>query len=270
MDTSLRDSYTKALFDLLGARFAHKGRVFLPSTSFYDSLATDEGLTKAGYALFRWLGVKPGALNIQYGAQTASHDSNITITRDYQECPYHAGALLAKQVMQFAIVHRLQYKDAATSLLIEQATLEYGFGLLMVNGLAARSTGLTKLFHLTHGQHHHTQAFTLQDYWAEDYAREFTAYTHIHHIPAATWRDHASPQALALLGMRPSATAHQHNKPLHVTHHHRRAKHYFARTLLHAIAGSGLTVLALFLWAQYSSTQPNTTFSSETILRQQH
>lgn len=154
-----------AEFERLFGQYQNKGKIFEPTVDFYNGLNNVEGLLAGAKALYRWLGIKPYQLHVEFvGSNSTSNSGHITIPDAYQSQPYEVGALLAQAVIKHILEHRKQYDT--DELFMGFATIQCGFGLLVLNGLERKPYKLLRMLGYNKGAGAPLQltAFSTHDY----------------------------------------------------------------------------------------------------------
>lgn len=239
------------LRELMGVRQKLKGDIFVPDLAFYDLLQTDHGLTQAAIELYKWVGIKPYRLKVQYSNSEPAAPSHAThaliVPAKYQPFPYLAGAYLTLLIIDQIIRKQLGYQNASTGF-IEYASIHWGLGLPVLNGIAYESSLREKIHHIIAVTWHHETTIRLHDYRMEDYAKAISAHVHDHRLTRWTWAEFVQKDAQKLLW-----DDDQHVIPaipsLERVHIRRRRSREIRLTLI-AIAFALTVCIAIFTWAQ--------------------
>jgi hypothetical protein len=179
-------------------RSANRAGLFIPSVEFYNSLHTPSGLEVAAKEIYRWLGIKPRLLAIDFddAPDIASGEHTIVIPAHYREFPYQTGALLALSITQTVLTHHL---DTVDEELIEFATIDCGLGLLVLNGLHGKRPLHVQLYHFLSGHWHTADDVTLITYTTESYAHAVMAHALVRHPNRHDWIHAVNPDVQKLL-----------------------------------------------------------------------
>lgn len=250
------DERRARLGQVFGHRLSHPGKLHLPTTALYDTLTTDEGLKKLFFEFCRWLGSKPGRIEVRFDRDTATYAVNgnhITVSQTFQTHPYAAGALLA-----FAAV--TYYMNKHTEGIVDQAevelgTVETGLGLWVVNGLRPKLSGRQKLYHLLDSSWMHLEGISLVNYSTIQYAHTVADFAQRHRILIEEYITHVSRQRRHLLPANVSSSGLPSLPDPTVTYRHNRAaRHFWFKLLLITAITATVACVGVYLWASRTPT----------------
>lgn len=189
------DEQRAKLDSLLGHRFVERGQLMMTSTSDYNSLTSNEGVTKLAHEMCRWLGMKPNGLSASF-ARSKTTDlyevdlkhKQITIDPRYTDHPYAAAGLLALAISHF-FIEKYDHEVPDHSL-IEFATIETGLGLWVANSLQPRLSRRQKIYHMIDGSWFHSEGLQLRSYSSQQYVDAVTQYAHDNRVAPESYLPH--------------------------------------------------------------------------------
>lgn len=236
----------------LGHRLQKPGKLFLPTTQVYDTLATDSGIQHLFIELCRWLGVKPGSTHVSYRdilGDFIVDGQTIYVAKQYQGHPFIAGSVLSLTAIAFALSrHNTALPDRA---FLELSTIETGLGLFVLNGLPPKLSFFQNTYHIVANDWYHREGFSLLGYQKSHYAHLLAEWAHANRVPAEEYLPHVRNTSRNLL---PQYVARLNSPNLpspKVMHARNRASRLFWLKLL--LLGGILAVIiagTLFVWAQ--------------------
>lgn len=196
------DDQRQAVRHALGRYFDQQNSLYLPTTDTYNSLHTDEGVLELGNALYRWLGVKPRNLRIHFSDQPSSlfpakSKGVIEVPVEFRNFPYLTAAAVTFGTLRHFLCdrHRLAYSDQ----LLEIASIETGFGVLVLNALVAPHSKHQQMHHLLSGHHHQISTEHLRTITNNDYALLFDDFCQTHELTRGSFDFALHDKARALL-----------------------------------------------------------------------
>ena len=176
------DEQTAQLFEVLGKRFTNHGQLLLPTYQQYELLADDTGLQALAKEFYRWLGYKPHSLNITYGETKQPVDitaKTMVVDQEYKNHPLVVGGLVALAVMR-QIMTKHHY--GASDRFIENATIQTGLGLWIINAFKPHTTHNEALYHMIDGAWLQHEGLQLDALTKGQYLQEFTMFTSQHRV----------------------------------------------------------------------------------------
>lgn len=243
----------QAIVSLLGERFTNKGSLFQPSIRFYDGLSGKTGLIRATNELFRWLGYKPYTLHVNYddpsSANYAQPDS-ILIPAAYRNNPYMTGAYLGMNILAH-ILHK-QHKDLdIDQALVEEGTVAYGFGILILNGLKPNISLQQRLYHHIHHDWHTANGIELTTYSALRYGQLVSDYVHNNSLSTEAYWPYTNPDmSYALKCKRSDNILQLQARPYALLESQNQARHWWLRLGVMAVAISLPITFGLYTYSQ--------------------
>lgn len=241
--------------------------VFLPSTSFYNHLSTDQGLTEAGLEICRWIGIKPHRLGASYSNQIATNPHVIFIHPNLQMLPYHAGLALSMAVIRLLLEQKHFGTDFNKSL-IEHATIILGFQVIVLNAVSYKET-TPEHWHRLVKHHHISLPQTLTTYSKQSYAEASALYCTRQEIDLKAALPYLHKHALALLPQEVlTIKSKQPHAPKGILQRRRQANKallgYFSLSLFIGI----VLASGAYLWVQRPKELPPTLLESQQKLSQ--
>lgn len=183
----------------LGSRFSHHGQIFEPTEVFYQTVLSDSDLKHQYTQLCRWLGVPKTSLKVRFASAAPTNHSSkqgVAIQSGLRKNAPVCAAILARHIARVCLErHGLPSDPFQAAALIDAFTIEYGLGVVMLNGLAAsKKLPYGPASHLA-GHHLATKNFLAP----RAYAKRFIEFTHRFHLDIASWGGLLTPRARLLL-----------------------------------------------------------------------
>jgi len=247
------DEQTTKLLDLLGKRFTNHGQLLLPTYNQYELLGDDEGLQALAKEFHRWLGYKPHSVHVTYSTGKKSlqpmtvTSEEIIIDSQYRNHPLVVGGMLALGVLS-QIMAKHHYM--ADERFIENATIQTGLGLWVINAFRPRTSRRESMYHMLDGAWLQHEGLQLGVLTKGQYLQEFSIFTSQHRLFPEEYLRGVSKRNFYLL---PPVTSNHKPTPLPEptsTHNHLAA----ARTMwiklgLVALIISSGVAFGIFIWS---------------------
>lgn len=236
----------------LGHRLQKPGQLFLPTAQLYDALITESGIHHLLIELCRWLGVKPGSIEVSFkeiNGDFIVDGKMIYVAKQYQGHPFITGSVLSLTALAFALSrHGTNLPDRN---LLELASIETGLGILIVNGLPPKLSFFQSTYHIIADDWQHREGFPLLAYQKSHYAHLLAEWAHTNRIPSEEYLPHVQGSSRHLF---PSHIASQSIASLpeptviHARHH--AARLFWLKLLVMAAILAMTTASILYFWAQ--------------------
>lgn len=147
-----------AIVRLLGHSFTHHGELFKPDDSFYEWSTPQSSLQAMAKSLFRWLGVKPLRLQIDFSSNIEEaglyvqkgSQHVILINEHYTQNPFQCAAVLSHEIMHYLLIGKKKLvliDTAQNEHLTDLATIYGGLGIVVINGFGDNTGWVNKQWH---------------------------------------------------------------------------------------------------------------------------
>jgi hypothetical protein len=194
------------------------GELFLPDDLFYTAGARRQTANNMLQKLCTWLGIKPGYIGLVFESDGETHDGSrysLYVEREILADEFRLGAFLAYGLTQFLLEERkrVHLPDKNTqAALMANASVAFGLGLVILNGLAPRYSWLQ-------GRHIHQRHRLIKSFPVANYAQLVHSYTAQKHIPAQAYDFCLAPWAATSLGLHtPKRSTHMVRATRHRMH----------------------------------------------------
>jgi hypothetical protein len=142
---------------LFKGHFAHEDKLMQAPPEWYNNPITTPELDDIVKQLCRWVGIKPRQLDVRYQDRLNAagnyyedeHGHHIVVSADYRRKSYETVAILAHETTHYILQSRKHLKTDDPLLkeeLIDLATIYFGFGALIANGLNRHESWAQRLW----------------------------------------------------------------------------------------------------------------------------
>ena len=132
----------KFVVDLFDTELPHQGEVFLPDDDFYIHSSPHQKAENMINLLGKWLGIKPGYIGLAFESEKIKkkniHKFYISINQITLSDEFILGAKIAYELARYLVEERKQILPSQSdqrSALLANATIEFGLGLVILNGI---------------------------------------------------------------------------------------------------------------------------------------
>lgn len=188
----------KFVLGALGSKFVHHGSVFEPTSYFYKKKLDNKDLQQIYHALCSWLGIPRSTITVRFqtSSSTTKHDLHALLLKPSLQAHTAVCAALISRRLALVLLTRKNTSESTPNLasLIDTFTIEYGLGLVMVNGLGEDRLPLN-LF----GELGQTQLAKKGYLSGRSYAKRFVDYAHRFQLDIAAWGGFLTPKGRKLI-----------------------------------------------------------------------
>lgn len=134
-----RERFVENLFN---GELPHQGEIFIPDDMFYYGTSPRLQAENMIKLLGNWLGIKPGYIGLEFevgkNRKVNTHKYNVFIEQSTMSDEFVLGAKIAYALTRYLVEERKQIlptRAEQRSALLANATIEFGLGLVILNGL---------------------------------------------------------------------------------------------------------------------------------------